>query len=362
MNKNIIRNTENPLLKPSDVVPSSKEFQVIGIFNCGVVRCLDETILLCRIAETVIHPEDENKVSIPVVVNKDGRNYFETVSLDKTKETALDFSDSRQITLKGNALKIIYLTSLSHFRIARSKDGVHFELDQKPTIMPNNKEEQWGIEDPRITPLGDRFYITYTAVSPNGAAVSLIETKDFTSFQRHGIIFLPENKDTAIFPGKINGTYYCMNRPVPAVIGSPDIWLSRSVDLIHWGRHTHLCGVSSTGWENGRIGGGAVPILTDKGWLVIYHAADKGNRYCLGVMLLAADAPEIILAKSKEPLVEPLADYEVNGFFGNVVFTCGCLLDGSTVIIYYGAADDSICRIDIELEVIYEHLEISFHE
>ena len=184
----------------------------------------------------------------------------------------------------------------------------------------------------------------------------MIVTRDFETFERKGLIFLPENKDVTIFPQKVNGKYLAFNRPVPKAIGTPDIWLSESDDLVHWGGHRHFCGVSSTGWENGRIGGGAPPFLTEKGWVKIYHAADRTHRYCLGAFLLDRDDPMKVLAKSDVPLLEPQADYEVNGFFGNVVFTCGCLYEDCIVKIYYGAADDKVCRFDISIEELYRHL------
>lgn len=94
--------------------------------------------------------------------------------------------------------------------------------------------------------------------------------------------------------------------------------------------------------------------MTEKGWVKIYHAADKNDRYCLGAFLLDKDDPSKVIAKTKEPILQPEADYEKEGFFGNVVFTCGCLVKDDTVMIYYGAADDKICRADIGLDEIFK--------
>ena len=135
------------------------------------------------------------------------------------------------------------------------------------------------------------------------------------------------------------------------------MWIARSPDLIHWGEQKHFCGLSDADedrWDNGRIGGGAVPFRTEKGWVKIYHAADKNDRYCLGAFLLDANDPSKVLNKTAEPILQPEMDYEKYGFFGNVVFTCGCLLKEDTVRIYYGAADDKICRADIRLEDIFQ--------
>ena len=214
------------------------------------------------------------------------------------------------------------------------------------------------MEDPRITYLDEeeRYCITYTAVSDMGAMPALLITKDFNEFHRMGVIFPPENKDVVIFPRKINDLYYACHRPVPDGIGTPDIWLASSPDLINWGNHRHVCGVTKDGWESGRIGSGAPPIYTDKGWLHIYHGADRQNRYCLGAMLTDLEQPDRIIAKTENAILEPEMEYEVEGFFGNVVFSCGCLLEDGMLIIYYGAADDKIARASISLEEVFIYM------
>ncbi len=350
---------ENPLLTVKDVIPSKEGFRVEGIFNCGVTKYHGEYILLCRVAESVA-TENKNQVSFPVIAeDNNGGTEFQIIQLEKDKHPELCFDDSRTITKgRDGYSNVVYLTSLSHLRIARSGDGVHFELDSRPTIMPNAKEECWGMEDPRITCIDGTYYINYTAVSPNGAATALITTKDFVTYERHGIIFLPENKDVSIFPEKLQGKYLAFNRPVPKAIGNPDIWMSESEDLIHWGKHTHFYGVSESDWEDGRVGGGCPPFKTERGWVTIYHAADKTHKYYLGAFLLDLDNPMKIIAKSKLPLLGPQEDYEVNGFFGNVVFSCGCIYEDNTVKIFYGAADDKICRADLSIEELYHHLGI----
>ena len=137
------------------------------------------------------------------------------------------------------------------------------------------------------------------------------------------------------------------------------MWIAKSPDLIHWGEQRHFCGISSDteSWDDGRIGGGAVPFLTKKGWVKIYHAADRNDRYCLGAFLLDEKDPSIVLAKTKDPILEPKEEYEKKGFFGEVVFTCGCLVKDNKVIIYYGAADDKICRADFELDDLFATME-----
>lgn len=350
----IKRLPQNPLLTPANVVPSRPDFRVEGVFNCGVIKYGGDILLLCRIAES-ISSSDPDVLQFPVVRGNNGKIKIAVERIVKSQHPELCFDDSRVVTDRASG-KIVCLTSLSHFRLAHSKDGIHFSLQPHPTILPDPYGERWGIEDPRIVCIDGKYVVTYTASSPYGAVVSMMETTDFETFEKRGAIFLPENKDVTIFPEKVRGEYIAFSRPVPASIGEPDIWLSRSPDLFYWGNHSHFCGVSKIGWESGRIGGGAPPFLTEKGWVAIYHAADRENRYSLGAMLLDREDPSKILARSQTPLLYPEKSYETGGFFGGVVFSCGCLLEKKTVEIYYGAADDKICRADISLDDLFCHL------
>ncbi len=119
-----------------------------------------------------------------------------------------------------------------------------------------------------------------------------------------------------------------MTRPVPKAIGSPEMWIAESPDMIHWGNHRFLMGLREGSWDGGRMGGGAVPLATDEGWLELYHGADSQDRYCMGAVLLDNNDPGKVLARSRIPFLSPDADYEAFGFFGGVVFSCGAVLRG----------------------------------
>lgn len=329
--------------------------EVIGVFNAGVARYRDEMVLLLRVAERPVSPEP-GIVRTSFVDFSGGAGQLQTVDIAKN-DSRYNVEDPRTINYRGPENSgVAYLTSLSYLRLARSRDGIRFDIDDKPFLYPETAYEAWGIEDPRITQIDDVYYILYSAVSANGVGVGLASTKDFARCERHGLIFAPENKDAVLFPEKINGKYYALHRPVPKGIGRPEIWIAESDNLLQWGNHRHLLGLEAEGWDSGRIGGGAVPVKTDKGWLEIYHAADRNSRYCLGAVLLDLDDPSVVLAKSREPILEPDESFETNGFFGNVVFTCGLLTEGDEVTIYYGAADESMAVATLSIAEIMSGL------
>lgn len=338
------RYKKNPIIKPEELKPSRPDFEVVCAFNAGVARLGKEIILLLRVAERPVN-DDPDICLCPVFDAESGS--LQIREIDK-KDRTCDFSDSRVIETGGGN----FLTSISHFRVARSTDGFHFHIDEAPAIFPENKYEAFGIEDPRITRINDTFYITYSAVSYFGITACLISTKDFKAFKRLGVIFQPDNKDVEIFPEKINGKYYALHRPSISNFGKPDIWIAESSDLLHWGNHRYLMGTREACWDSGRIGGSAVPFKADGGWLEIYHGATKENRYCLGAVLLDEKEPWNIIARSEKPIMEPEQDYEVNGFFGNVIFTCGALCEKGTVKIYYGASDTYLCYAEVPLDEI----------
>lgn len=321
------------LIIPGDVVPSRPELQVDCVFNAGVSTLGDETVLLLRVAES---PK-----AIPgkrgVVVMETGQPVVKWLD---TEDPRYDLSDPRGVKDAGTD-KTLYLTSLSHLRIARSVDGIHFQIDTHLQLFPTGELESWGIEDPRIAKVEDTYWITYTAVSSAGPAPAAMTTKDFQTFERKGLILPPENKDVCFFPNKIKNQYVCLHRPVPKGIGTPDIWCAFSPDGVHWGEHHRLFGVRE-GWHDmKRFGAGAPPFETEEGWIEIFHAADESNRYVLGIAVFDREDPRKILKIVEEPILQPEAKFDLEGFYGNVVFTCGLVERADEIWIYYGCADTS---------------------
>lgn len=341
-----IRSSRNPLLKPEDVIPSRPDMVVECILNPGVFRFDGQTWMLVRVAERP--RQDEGKISFPVLI--DGKMDVLTFDLG---DPLLDVSDPREVKYDGEQ----YLSTLSHLRLFKSADGEHFEDAQLPLHIGIGELENFGVEDCRVATMDDgEFLLTYTAASASGYGVGLKRTRDWQQFEHVGLILPPANKDCAIFEEKVNGQYVCLNRPSGIIVGGHYIWLSFSNDLEFWGRHTCLAKTRKGMWDSSRVGAGAAPIKTDRGWLVIYHGANETSRYCLGALLLDLDDPTKVLARSEEPLMEPLEDYEKNGFFGEVVFTNGHVVDGDVVTIYYGASDSVICSATLSIREILDTL------
>ena len=197
-----------------------------------------------------------------------------------------------------------------------------------------------------------RYFLTYTAVSSWGYGVGLRETADWRHYTHRGMILSPSNKDAAIFDRKIGGP---LRLPAPAFgrgCGRILFWMAFSDDLQHWGGHRPVARTRPGRWDSARIGGGAAPIHTSQGWLEIYHGADQNSRYCLGALLLDLKEPWKVLARSAGPIMEPVTEYEQKGFFGNVIFTNGHLVNGDEITFYYGASDSVICGAKFSLDRI----------
>ena len=180
----------------------------------------------------------------------------------------------------------------------------------------------------------------------------MIQTRDWKSFDRKGMVLPPHNKDCAIFGEKINGKYFALHRPSSPQLGGNYIWLAESYDLLHWGHHQCIATTRAMSWDSARIGAGAAPIKTPQGWLEIYHGANADHRYCLGALLLDLTDPSKVLGRSEYPIMEPTASYESTGFFGNVVFTNGHIVEGDTIRMYYGASDEVICGAEFSIKEI----------
>ena len=341
------RFTQNPLLRPSDLKPGIDGMEIVCLLNPGVFKFKGKIWLLLRVAE---RPKQiEGKISFPIY-NEKGEIKVLTFDID---DPLLDATDPRVINYNGKD----YLTTMSYLRLVWSDDGIHFHEDEKyPPIFGKGELETFGIEDCRVTTTAEGFNLSFTAVSEFGVGVGLIRTEDWINYRREGMIFSPHNKDCAIFEEKINGKYYALHRPSSPDLGGNYIWIAQSPDLIHWGKHKCIATSRPGMWDSARVGAGAAPIKTDKGWLEIYHGANSDNRYCLGALLLDINDPSKVLARSIEPIMEPVEDYEKTGFFGNVVFTNGHYVEGDDIFIYYGASDEVICGAKFSLSEILSTL------
>ena len=265
----------------------------------------------------------------------------------------LDASDPRVIGYAGQN----YLTTMSYLRLVSSEDGIHFkEEPDYPPIFGKGALEAFGIEDCRVATTADGYYLTFTEVSSVAVGVGLIHTYDWKNYTRYGMIFPPHNKDCALFEEKVNGKYLALHRPSSPELGGNYIWLAESPDRLHWGNHCCIATTRPDSWDCARVGAGAAPICTEEGWLEIYHGADYQNRYCLGALLLDLNDPSKVIARSKEPIMEPVAPYEQTGFFGNVVFTNGHLVEGDKIRLYYGASDEVICGAELSIAEILRSL------
>ena len=342
------RNPANPLMKPSDLKPCIPGMEITCLLNPGVFRMDGKTWLLLRVAERPV--QKEGVISFPVY-NEKGE--IEVLSFSKD-DPDLDASDPRVIGYKGRD----YLTTLSYLRPVCSTDDVHFVED--PAIKPifgKGFQESFGIEDCRVATMEDGYWLTFTEVSPVAVGVGLIATRDFKEIRREGMIFPPHNKDCALFQEKIGDKYYAFHRPSSPELGGNYIWVAESPDRIHWGRHICIATTRPGKWDSARVGAGAAPIRTSEGWLEIYHGANKENRYCLGALLLDLNDPTKVLARSEEPIMEPIADYEKTGFFGNVVFSNGFYMkDEDTIEMFYGASDEVICSARLSVSEILNTL------
>ena len=242
-------------------------------------------------------------------------------------------------------------TGRSIIGLAQSEDGFNFKPADKPFLTPSKEPvfaeyEEYGVEDPRITPLEGAFYITYSAYSRHGVRIGLAKTTDFKSVERVAFITQADYRNTVIFPEKINGRYAKLDRPHSDI--SPwSIWISYSPDLHYWGDSKVVMKPVKYHWDEMKIGPGAVPIKTDKGWLSIYHGVFPtmdGCVYRLGVALHKLDKPEIILGVGDRWILQPEDDWEVVGYVHNVVFTCGAVPEeDGTLKLYWGGADKVMC-------------------
>lgn len=227
-----------------------------------------------------------------------------------------------------------------------SENGIDWQLEQAPIEwhIPNPELARFEFRyDPRVVRLEDRYYITWCN-GYHGPTIGIGYTEDFEAFHFLENGLLPFNRNGVLFPRRIDGSYVLLSRPSDnGHTPFGDIYLSRSPDLIHWGRHRYVMGVTR-GWQSTKIGAGPIPIETPEGWLLIYHGvltSCNGFVYSFGAALLDLDKPWKVIYRGAPYLLSPQTSYECVGDVPNVVFPCATLHDQASgrIAIYYGAAD-----------------------
>ncbi len=226
-----------------------------------------------------------------------------------------------------------------------------------------------GVEDPRLTLLGDRVYLTYTAFDGWGSirmAMSSIALEDFLNrrwkWRRPALISPPGeiHKNWVLFPEKINGKFAILHGITPSVlIEYRDSLDFAEDDFIRSPRPSNdRVKIREGVWDSWIRGVGPPPIKTDLGWLLFYHAMDlkDPNRYKLGAMILDLDDPSKVLYRTRSPILEPDFDYENNGFKSGVVYSCGAVVKDGELFVYYGGADSVTCVAMADLDTFLRQL------
>jgi len=249
-------------------------------------------------------------------------------------------------------------------RLARSKDGIHFDLSSENFVDTQSDEYPYTLYhhfiDNRVTKIDDTYYII-TPVMVDGfmAPVGMLgKTKDFKTYERIDIITQPPNRGASLFPEKINGLYYKLDRPGGGPMGECGIWVSASPDLLHWGSFKPVIAPNYRFWNAHKIGP-TPPIKTDQGWLVIIHGVFKpagGTYYYIGAILLDLEEPWKVVGKTNSYLLAPEEPYEKHGNCDNTVFPCGAIANyaDDELRLYYGACDNYICLATGSLSEIVE--------
>lgn len=230
-----------------------------------------------------------------------------------------------------------------------SKDGIHWDISDDPIVFEGDEEvtKKEYRYDPRMCCLDGKYYINWCN-GYHGPTIGMGWTEDFKTFHQMENALLPYNRNGLLFPRKVNGMYLLLSRPSDTGhTAFGDIFISQSPDLQFWGKHRHVMGPAKfedSGWQCTKVGAGPTPIETDEGWLMLYHGVIttcQGYVYRMGAALLDLDEPWKVLYRSKDYILAPYENYEMNGDVPNVTFPCACLTDAATgrIAIYYGCAD-----------------------
>lgn len=374
------------IIRPEDIKPSCPEFEIIGTFNPGVARLANgDIVLYVRVWEKLIKTSDETYFYSPRMA---GKNKYKLV-IDKFEKKLVTSSSEFDFQFKDGTKR---LTFISHFRrVILDKSGFMVKkIEEEPSFFGVGWDGELGVEDPRITKIGDLYIMTYVSLSrTENVSTSYAISNDCIKWFRRGVIFSEQNKDVVIFPELIDNEYIAIERPEGSFeFSPPHMWIVYSKDMESWGRQHPLVISKKGDWDSGKVGAGAPPIKTEKGWLLIYHGVLAATRkkviediidrmdlsecisgtisgndiiYCAGAALFDLNDPRKLIAKSRVPILFPIKRHEVADFQSlRVIFPTGLLMDenGKDILIYSGAGDKVTSVKKVSLSKIFKKLRV----
>ena len=287
------------------------------------------------------------------------------ISVDDLTFQCIDIHNAGIAKIEGAVVLLTTIESLEgrcSIHRAMSPDGLEFEIEAAPFLAPAEdgpfaKYESQGVRDPRITRMDDTFFVTYLAESEHGFRIGLARTDDFVTIERIGLIGEPDLKNGALFPRKIDGRYALLTRPATG-----SIWITYSDDLEFWGDSTVVMSPRAGYWDANRVGAAGPPIEIDGGWLLLYYGVREtsgGPLFRIGAALLDPDDPSRVVCRCNIPILAPREHYERVGDVGNLVFSCGAILEkDGTFKLYYGGADSCICLGTARIEQILDYCQM----
>jgi predicted GH43/DUF377 family glycosyl hydrolase len=331
---------------------------VLGAFNPALTRLPNGNLaIFVRVAEALRKPIRDGKVH--AIRWDDGRYVLDGWPVD-----LCDTADPRKFLVRGGKWKVMALTSLSWILpVELTPDGLEIvAIHYDKAIAPQASFQCYGVEDARVSKVGDRWLMTTCSVSPERHSTTLYSSTNGLDFVFEDIVLDHQNKDMLIFEGLIGGKYWAQTRPLGDLYfayppgsewrAGPSINLATSPDALHWkpyrnpGIRPHAATVHTA-----RMGGGTPPILTDQGWLTLWHGVEP--KEIVGVYrtywsILDREDPSRLIRTEHAPLLEAAPELtrplEGKMYVRDVVFTTGIADAGDHYVVASGEADLA-CRI-----------------
>lgn len=361
-------NTDFIVFSPNDVdltrsplrASLTEETFVLGAFNPGMTRLPGGNLLMMvRIAESLRQPIRNDQIHS---IRWDPQFGWQ---LDAYPLAQINASDPRKFQLLGYQSKVMALTSFSWILpVELTPDGREIvEVHYQSALVPERTYQEYGIEDARISKVGDTYYLTTCCVSAERHSTVLYTSTDGINYQLEGMVLDHQNKDMLIFEGKPMGKFHALTRPQGEVyfayppaspyVPGPSINLATSSDCLSWRPvDKPLLRGRKGSTSSMKIGGGSQPIETEQGWLVLYHGVEStslvGVYRTFWALLDKNDPSNVLHLEDKYPLLEArpdlVAPFKDQIYLTGVVFTTGIVDSGDHYIVASGEVDLA-CRI-----------------